>query len=93
MTDQVTENVAEQNVPKLTPNDILDAIKCIDHACEQGAYKGWRVIEQVLHVRSRLYNFIAAIQQTQADKGSDEAKAEGEVAPPEQGAAQTGGEG
>jgi hypothetical protein len=40
--------------------DIVDALKCIDHAAEQGAFKGWDTIRKVLHVRDRLDEFVVA---------------------------------
>lgn len=44
----------------LTLNDIQNAVKVIDFAAEQGAFKGWGTIEQVLIVRNRLTAFVAA---------------------------------
>lgn len=44
----------------LTLNDIQNAVKVIDFAAEQGAFKGWQTIEQVLIVRNRLNAFLGA---------------------------------
>ena len=45
--------------------DIQNAVKVIDFAAEQGAFKGWNTIEQVLNVRNRLNTFISAAQANQ----------------------------
>ena len=44
----------------LNVTDIADAVKVIDHACEQGAYRGWHNIRQVLALRDRLEAFTIA---------------------------------
>ncbi len=41
---------------------IENAVRVIDHAAEQGAYKGWQVIEQVLNVRNALADFLRLVQ-------------------------------
>lgn len=41
-------------------NDIQNAVKVIDFAAEQGAFRGWETIEKVLEVRTRLNNFLSA---------------------------------
>ena len=50
MTSQVSLNVT----------DIADAVKIIDYAAEQGAYRGWDNIRQILVVRDRLDAFVTA---------------------------------
>jgi hypothetical protein len=51
MTDsQITLNIT----------DISDALKVIDYAAEQGAFKGWDNIRQILQMRDRLDAFITA---------------------------------
>ena len=50
MTSQVSLNVT----------DIADAVKIIDYAAEQGAYRGWDNIRQILAVRDRLDAFVTA---------------------------------
>jgi hypothetical protein len=40
--------------------DIVDAVKIIDHAADEGAFKGWETIRKVLLVRDRLDEFIVA---------------------------------
>lgn len=44
----------------LSLNDIQNAVKVIDFAADQGAFKGWKTIEQVLVVRQRLNSFLEA---------------------------------
>lgn len=40
-----------------TPEDIMAAVYLIDHACENGAYKGWEVMQTAFAVRNRLVEF------------------------------------
>jgi hypothetical protein len=47
--------------PTLGIDDIKNAVKIIDFASEQGAFKGWKVIEQVLLVRNRLNDFAKSV--------------------------------
>lgn len=60
----------------LTLNDIQNAVKVIDFAAEQGAFKGWGTIEQVLIVRNRLNAFLGAASEASGDA---EAPAEAEA--------------
>lgn len=46
--------------------DIADAVKVIDYAAEQGAYKGWANIRQVIALRDRLEMFVAAANAAEA---------------------------
>lgn len=50
MSSQVSLNVT----------DIADAVKVIDYAAEQGAFRGWDNIRQILVVRDRLNAFVTA---------------------------------
>lgn len=68
----VAADVAE--APSLTLSDIQNAIAAIDHAADQGAYKGWATIEQVFLVRSRMAAFIAAA--TPPEAASEDAASE-----------------
>lgn len=43
---------------QLNLDDIKNAIECIDHAQEQGAYKGWETVIKVLEIRNRLSSFV-----------------------------------
>lgn len=47
--------------PTLGIDDIKNAVRIIDFAADQGAFKGWTVTEQVLLVRNRLNNFIKSV--------------------------------
>ena len=42
----------------LNVTDIADAMLAIDHAAEQGAYKGWHNIRQVIALRDKLEAFV-----------------------------------
>jgi hypothetical protein len=57
-------------------NDIADAIKIIDHAAQEGAFKGWDNIRPILSVRDKLQAFVesaqAAIQKNKESAPSDE---------------------
>jgi hypothetical protein len=44
--------------PTLGLQDITNALKIIDFACEQGAFKGWNTIEQVRAVRAKIAAFL-----------------------------------
>lgn len=56
-----TQKPIPENAPKISVDDIKNAVRIIDFAAEQGAYKGWKVIEQVLLVRNRLNEFVSAV--------------------------------
>jgi hypothetical protein len=60
--------VAEQNEAEaslqpitLTVGDIETAVKAIDHACAEGAYKGWPLINEVFTNRNRLVQFLRQV--------------------------------
>jgi hypothetical protein len=61
--------------PSLGIQDIQNALKIIDFAAEQGAFKGWNTIQQVLTVRGKIAAFVAY-----AEANSDQAPAETETA-------------
>ena len=56
-----------QNGPQISLSDLQNAIKVIDYACEQGAFKGWEVIEQVREVRGRILTFVEAATPPQVE--------------------------
>jgi hypothetical protein len=62
MSDQNNETVVETSAAdiSLSLTDIQNALQVIDYACDQGAFKGWKTIEQVLGVRQRLNAFLEA---------------------------------
>ncbi len=45
--------------PSIGLADLQNAVKVIDYAAEQGAFKGWTVIEQVIAVRNKINAFVA----------------------------------
>ena len=60
--DKSTAETAAPEVvaPVIQIADLQNAVQIIDYACEQGAFKGWKVIEQVIAVREKLAAFVAA---------------------------------
>jgi hypothetical protein len=62
----VTTVAAEEILPDpsvtLNFGDIENAVKAIDFACEQGAYKGWTTINEVSAIRNRLVLFLRNVQ-------------------------------
>jgi hypothetical protein len=67
----VAEPAAE--APSLGIQDIQNALKIIDFACDQGAFKGWNTIEQVRSVRLKIAAFVAYAE---ANTPADPAPAE-----------------
>ena len=61
ITEQTTAETDAPAGPSLSVSDIQNAIRIIDFASEQGAFKGWNTIEQVLIVRNRLNDFLRAV--------------------------------
>lgn len=45
--------------------DLANVVKIIDYAADQGAFKGWTVIEQVAGVRQKINAFVEAAQAAQ----------------------------
>ena len=70
-TDASAQTVPQDDV--LTPADIQNAVRIIDFACDQGAFKGWEVIQKVLLVRNRLNNFLLAVMPPQEEAATDAA--------------------
>jgi hypothetical protein len=65
------------DTPALSLDDIANAVQVIDHAADQGAFKSWKTIEQVLLVRQRLKAFLeAAAAQRKDSEPEAEAAAE-----------------
>ena len=83
MSDSIStataDTTAPVDAPVLSISDIQNAIRVIDYAAEQGAFKGWNTIEQVLAVRNRMNDFLKAVAPavaTDATEVSDAATAE-----------------
>jgi hypothetical protein len=49
---------ATLEAPSLGIQDIENALKIIDFASEQGAFKGWTTIRQVMDVRDKIATFV-----------------------------------
>jgi len=60
MSDSMNSN-APMDGANLSVSDIQNAIRVIDYACDQGAFKGWNTIEQVMIVRNRMNEFLKAV--------------------------------
>lgn len=80
-TPQAAEpvNQAATEGPQLTLADVKNAVNVIDYAANQGAFKGWEVIAQVMQVRQRLAAFVEAatpkVEGEQADQAEQAAPA------------------
>jgi hypothetical protein len=46
---------------QLQIGDIEAAVKVIDYASEQGAFRGWNVVQEVLVLRNRLVHFVRSV--------------------------------
>lgn len=57
---EATQDQAAPAAPSIELADLQNAVKIIDYACEQGAFKGWQVIEQVISVREKIATFLKA---------------------------------
>lgn len=56
-----TTETLEQSAPQLQIGDIEAAVKVIDYAAENGSFKGWAVIQEVLVLRNRLVAFLESV--------------------------------
>lgn len=56
-----TTETLEQAAPQLQIGDIEAAVKVIDYAAENGSFKGWAVIQEVLVLRNRLVAFLESV--------------------------------
>ncbi|CAM6054940.1 unnamed protein product [Sphagnum tenellum] len=56
----------------LSITDIQNAIRVIDYAADQGAFKGWETIQQVLVVRNRMNDFLKAVVPPTSDAVAQE---------------------
>lgn len=59
--------------PSIGLADLQNAVKVIDYAAEQGAFKGWAVIEQVFAVRQKLNAFVVASSPKEEPKAEEQA--------------------
>lgn len=60
-TTEATEAATtEAGTPQLTLADVKNAVNVIDYAANQGCFKGWDTIAQVMQVRQRLAAFVEA---------------------------------
>lgn len=86
MAEQETVQQAKPEVagpgPTISILDLQNAIKVIDYACDQGAFKGWAVIEQVAAVRTKLSAFVeAAAPKDEKAESAEKSQAKAKKAP------------
>jgi hypothetical protein len=75
-TENTTAGAApEAAQPNININDLQAAVQIIDYAADQGAFKGWGVIEQVKVIRDRLNAFVVATVPKKAEPAPQAAKA------------------
>lgn len=68
MTTEITQVESNDNIDQadaaasasINLADLQNVVRVIDHACEQGAFKGWAVINQVFTLRSKIDTFVTA---------------------------------
>lgn len=66
--------MSEQDQVGFSIQDIANLVQIIDYAANQGAFKGWDTIRQVIEVRDKAANFIEysqAQQQAQVQPKND----------------------
>ena len=56
--------VKEEEIPTFTPDDLVAAIMLIDEGANNGAFKGWEMIQRSMHTRIRLHAFAQHWQKT-----------------------------
>jgi hypothetical protein len=79
MTDETTQ----ENVTFDIIAELKNTLTIIDYAAEQGAFKGWQVINQVLAVRGRVSAFIELFEEAAKQKAAEEVAATGNAFPAE----------
>lgn len=57
--DTQYNTTTESEAPSLGLQDIQNALKIIDFAADQGAFKGWTTVQQVMSVRNKIADFVA----------------------------------
>lgn len=71
----------QASAPSIELADLQNAVKIIDYACEQGAFKGWQVIEQVISVREKIATFLKAATPPAAEAPAETATPAKKAAP------------
>lgn len=74
-----TPEATEQQSAQLQIGDIEAAVKVIDYASEQGAFKGWNVVQEVLVLRNRLVHFVRSVQPDTEATATEAAEATSET--------------
>lgn len=54
------------DAPTLSITDIVNAVRVMDHMVEQGALKGWQIIQEVFGLRTRLNAFAETVIASEA---------------------------
>ena len=61
--------MTQQNI-NLNLNDLRNMVNIIDYAAQQGSFKGWETIRQVMEVREKVALFLQAAEQAEAEKAA-----------------------
>lgn len=69
-SDDTPTDGTETVAPTLSLVDIKNSVAIMDFAAEQGAFKGWNVIQQVLNTRNKLYAFVNSVTPPEAKDGA-----------------------
>ena len=77
MSDVNQTPAATETPATISILDLANVVKIIDYAADQGAFKGWTVIEQVAGVRQKINAFVEAAQAAQAAQEAETANTEG----------------
>ncbi len=73
------ENTTPTQPEGFNIEDMQNVLRIIDWACDQGAFKGWETIKNVLIIRTKLDTFVTAAlaeleaQQKQKEEAAPEA--------------------
>jgi len=74
-SETTTEAPAESTEATLSLVDIRNAVNIMDYACDQGTFKGWKMIGEVSTVRQKFVNFLNAVA-ANSDAANSEAQVE-----------------
>lgn len=72
----MSEERKEETPASLTITDLSNLLAIVDFAAQQGAFKGWDVVNRVLAVRNKLANFLEANAPKQEEKEEAQVKEE-----------------
>lgn len=81
MSESVSTVTVPPTDPSISLSQIATLVASIDHAAEQGAFKGWAIIDQVRTARDAVAAFLKAQQDIIAANTPPEASPDAPVAP------------